>query len=148
MKKVAVEFKRSWSRYNPGEVAGFDEAQADELVKAGHAVRAGKQPMPKMEKLTIAVGDIRETDAFKDAMSEIQGEWQKLEERANQVEAEEKRLEGVRAQLDLQIDASDPGDFCVVDAKDSGDPDNQPDTAAGEPEAKRSGKGGLPKQGR
>lgn len=148
MKKVAVEFKRSWSRYNPGEVAGFDEAQADELVKAGHAVRAGKQPMPKMEKLTVDLGDIRESDAFKDAMSEIQSEWQKLEEERDRLDDEAKRLDLVREELDKKIDASDPGDFGVVDAKGATEPAKEPGAEAVEPAAKNVGKAGLPKQGR
>ncbi|SNT76718.1 hypothetical protein [Paracoccus seriniphilus] len=144
MKRVAIEFTRGWSRYNPGEIAAFDEAQAVELEKSGFAKRAKKQPAPKLEKLTLEIGDIRDTDAFKEALGEIEREWQRLEEERARLLAEEKRLEGVRAELDQRIDASDPGDFGVVDDKDTAQDGAEP----AEPEVKRPAKGGLPKQGR
>jgi hypothetical protein len=35
---IAVTFQKGWTLYNAGETAGFDEATAGALIKAGVAV--------------------------------------------------------------------------------------------------------------
>jgi hypothetical protein len=37
MQMIPVKFRMKWGRYNAGEVAGFDEAKAHELVRSGAA---------------------------------------------------------------------------------------------------------------
>lgn len=56
MSKVIVVFVKSYDRYNTGEVAGFAEGRARELVQSG--IAKYKDERPKVEKPKLAKKDV------------------------------------------------------------------------------------------
>ena len=138
MAKKAIKFQRGWSRYNAGETAAFDAAQADDLIKQGIAVLAKVQP--KEEVVTVSLNiDPRETDAFKEATAEIARAAQEVQDRAAELDKREASLADREAQLAAAEKA--------VDALDGeGDaPQRSAEADQGKAVAKPAG---LPKQGR
>lgn len=91
MAKKAIKFQRGWSRYNAGETAAFDAAQADDLIKQGIAVLAKVQP--KEDVVTVSLNiDPRDTDAFKEATAEIARAAQEVQDRAAELDKREASL--------------------------------------------------------
>lgn len=143
MAKVALKFTRGWSRYNAGETAAFDEDQANELIKAGLAVKSTKQPPKADLTLSIDVPDVRKSESFKKAVAELKEEDARLRNLASELDAraeelDEREVDLVARETEIAGSASSTG----------GEP--QPDSGE-KPDAPKSAdetaKGNLPKQG-
>lgn len=138
MAKKAVTFVTGWSRYNPGETAAFDQAQADDLIKQKKAVLASDQPKAEDQTLTVNF-DFRETAAFKEASAEIERAATELAERSSELDRREAGLAERENALAVREHAAETGE-----GKGEGAADKPVDDKAN-PAAKPSG---LPKQGR
>ncbi|MTH76319.1 hypothetical protein [Paracoccus aestuariivivens] len=146
-RKIALTFLRGWSRYNAGEIAGFDADQAEALIDQGIAEKAPDQPEAGDRVIASILIDPRDTDAFKEASAEIERAAQDLIDREADLAAREADLEARALDLDrreaaLKVDPvaapTEPAE--VVDA------DGVVTEAKAEPAA--TGKAVLPKQGR
>lgn len=143
MAKKAVTFVTGWSRYNPGETAAFDQAQADDLIKQKKAVLAADQPVAAGQVDAEAV-DFRDTAAFKEASAEIERAATEraateLAERSNELDRREAWL---AEREDAIVKRERAAETDVSEGEVSAD---KPADDKANPAAKPSG---LPKQGR
>lgn len=138
MAKKAVTFVTGWSRYNPGETAAFDQAQADDLIKQKKAVLAADQPVAAGQVDAAAV-DFRDTAAFKEASAKIERAATELAERSNELD---RREAGLAEREDAIVKRERAAETDVSEGEVSAD---KPADDKANPAAKPSG---LPKQGR
>lgn len=139
MAKVALKFKRGWSRYNAGDVAAFDEKQAQELKDAGVAKDAPPRPPREITADLNALpgamhAEVKALSDRADRLSEMEAE---ISDRARALaarEAEIDRREAALERAESERGGADP------------DPDGAEKSAAEDKPA--SGKSALPKQGR
>lgn len=138
MAKKAVTFVTGWSRYNPGETAAFDLAQADGLIKQKKAVVAADQPKTEDQTLTINF-DFRDTAAFKEASAEIERAATELAERSNELD---RREAGLDERENALVERERAAETEVSEGEGAA---GKPADDKANPAAKPSG---LPKQGR
>lgn len=143
MAKVALKFKRGWSRYNKDEIAVFDEGQAGDLIKAGLAVKSTKQPPKADLTLSIDIPDVRKSESFKKAVAELKEEDARLRKLAGELDDRAEALDEREAEL---VARESEAAGSASGAAGATEPQ-----AGKNPEASKStndaAKGNLPKQG-
>lgn len=140
MAKVALRFKRGWSRYNAGDVAAFDEKQAQELKDAGVAKDAPPKPPREITvDLNVLPNTMHaEVKALNDQANRLSEMETEISDRARALaarEAEIERREAALERAESERGGADP------------DPDGAEKSAA-EDKPAASGKSAPPKQGR
>lgn len=135
-----VRFRKSWNKYNAGETAGFEDDQAEALVKAGIAALVGPvSPLPDT--------------AVVQAMADVQRVAQREQVRLAQIAVEQDgRAEALaRQEADLAArEAALAARFAELQAAMPAEPEAEDTGADGGEDAPEGAEdaGGLPKQGR
>lgn len=138
--KVAVQFVKAWSRYNTGDVAAFEAAQAEGLISTKIARKHKQQPKTAIESITLDI-KVEELPGAQEAVAAMEQAGQELDRRAAEQDARRADLDRREAALDqrealLQASLSAPASAAAEDG------------AADKGEAEARPKGGLPKQGK
>lgn len=134
----SVKFHKGWNKYNAGETAGFEDDQADVLVKAGIAVLGGAISVGPDTAVTQAMADVqrlaqREHVRLAQIATEQDGRAEALAQREDDLAAREAAFAARLAEVEAAVAAEPP-------APEGEDATSKAD--AGEDV------GGLPKQGR
>ena len=140
MAKKAVTFLSGWSRYNVGETAAFEEAQADNLIALKKAKLAKNQPQEVSAPLAVDLDD-RQAEAFKVARAQIASAARDVADRESALDVREADLDAREAALTEREKGAGIGDDsgkAESEAVEKGADDGKPGEKAA----------GLPKQGR
>lgn len=135
-----VKFRKSWNKYNAGETAGFEDDQAEALVKAGIAALVG--PVSALPDTAVV-----------QAMADVQRVAQREQVRLAQIAVEQDgRAEALaRQEADLAArEAALAARFAELQAAMPAEPEAEDTGADGGEDAPEEAEdaGGLPKQGR
>lgn len=136
----AVKFRKSWNKYNAGETAGFEDDQAEALVKAGIAALVG--PVSSLPDTAVV-----------QAMADVQRVAQREQVRLAQIAVEQDgRAEALaRQEADLAArEAALAARLAELQAAMPAEPEAEDTGADGGEDAPEEAEdaGGLPKQGR
>lgn len=131
----SVKFCKGWNKYNAGETAGFEDDQADALVKAGIAALVGA---------VSAAADTAVVQAMADVQRVAQREHLRLAQIATEQDGRAEALE--RQAADLAAREAALAERLAEGAGAGGDPAG--DAAAPDIEKAEEDASGLPKQGR
>lgn len=136
----AVKFRKSWNKYNAGETAGFEDDQAEALVKAGIAALVGPVSALPDTAVVQAMADVqrvaqREQVRLAQIAVEQDGRAEALARQEADLAAREAALAARFAELQAAMPAEPEAEDTVVDGGEDA-PEEAEDA------------GGLPKQGR
>ena len=130
-----VKFRKGWNKYNAGETAGFEDDQADALVKAGIAALVGGVSAAPDTAVTQAMADVQRVAQREQVrLAQITADLDSRAEALDRREAEIAAREAAAAAALAEAAAAAPA---------------TPEAEAAEeaPQAEEDA-GGLPKQGR
>ncbi|MCJ8139360.1 hypothetical protein [Falsirhodobacter halotolerans] len=144
--KTVVRFLKPYSRYNAGEVAGFDPLTANSLIHGRIAVKHVKAPTTLNLKM--------DTAAATEAMAEVKAfagrEEKRLQGLADGIQQRESeittRLDAREADLDRR-EADLAARLAELDAAEGGDPDTADPAPAGDGTGPEPPNGATPPTG-
>lgn len=143
----AVKFRKSWNKYNAGETAGFEDDQAEALVKAGIAALVGPVSALPDTAVVQAMADVqrvaqREQVRLAQIAVEQDGRAEALARQEADLAAREAALAAREAALAARFAELQEAMPAEPEAEDTG-----ADGGEDAPEEAEDA-GGLPKQGR